>query len=134
MTAVAVSAQLGGTERVLLDLATHAAHCESGLAAIPYGSQAGGYFTKLAADPTSVAKSGFHNDANRALLPALQGAATDLGTTITAIALAWLVAQPYVTIPIIGSRSIPQLEDSLRAATITLPDDLVARLNHATGL
>ena len=117
-----------------MDIATHDAHCESGLAAIPYGSQAGGYFTKLDADPTSVAKKGFHNDANQALLPTLQSAATDLGTTVTAVALAWLIAQPFVTIPIIGSRSIPQLEDTLGAAAITLPDDLVARLNHATGL
>jgi aryl-alcohol dehydrogenase-like predicted oxidoreductase len=114
-----------------MDLPTHRMHSESGLAAIPFGSQAGGYFTKLAADLVSAKKSGFHNDINVALLPVLQEAASILDTTVTAVALGWLLAQPFVTIPIIGSRTIPQLEDSLRASEITLPEDLVVRLNKA---
>jgi aryl-alcohol dehydrogenase-like predicted oxidoreductase len=117
-----------------MDPETHTVHRESGLAAIPFGSQAGGYFTKLAEDPVSVARSGFHNNENQSLLLVLEEAATSLRTTVTAIALAWLTSQPFVTIPIIGSRNISQLEDSLSSTAIDLPDDLVARLNNAVGL
>jgi aryl-alcohol dehydrogenase-like predicted oxidoreductase len=113
-----------------MDGQTYAFHSESGLAAIPYGSQAGGYFTKLSEDPSAVAKSAFHTDINQSLLPLLKDAAIGLDTTITAVALAWLGAQPFVTIPIIGSRNITQLEDSLRAAALTLPADLVVQLNQ----
>lgn len=116
-----------------MDSATHTLHRESGLAAIPFGSQAGGYFTKLAADLVSATKSGFHNDNNVALLPVLKEAASSFDTTVTAVALGWLLAQPFVTIPIIGSRTIPQLEDSLLASKVTLPDDLFVRLNNAVN-
>ena len=38
-----------------------------------------------------------------------------------AVALAWLLAQPAVTSPIIGPRTIEQLDGALRALEIDLP-------------
>jgi aryl-alcohol dehydrogenase-like predicted oxidoreductase len=123
-----------------MDTSTYKLHIDSGLpageaplAAIPYGSQGGGYFSKLAADAEAASKSGFHNDTNVVLLPLLQEAAADLDTSVAAVALAWLIAQPFPTIPIIGSRTIPQLEDSLKAADIALQDRYLARINDAVG-
>jgi aryl-alcohol dehydrogenase-like predicted oxidoreductase len=124
-----------------MDEQTYALHTSSSLAAgeaplaaIPYGSQGGGYFSKFVADAEAASKSGFHNDTNVALLPLLQEAAVDLDTSVAAVALAWLIAQPFPTIPIIGSRTIPQLTDSLKATDTDLPDRHLVRMNKAAGL
>ncbi|MBE3598668.1 MAG: aldo/keto reductase [Limnochordaceae bacterium] len=42
------------------------------------------------------------------------------GVTISQFALAWVMAHPAVTAPIIGPRTLDQLEDNLRAAEIQL--------------
>jgi aryl-alcohol dehydrogenase-like predicted oxidoreductase len=45
------------------------------------------------------------------------------------VALAWLLAQPAVTAPIIGPRTIEQLEGSLRALEVKLDAEVLARLD-----
>jgi aryl-alcohol dehydrogenase-like predicted oxidoreductase len=40
-----------------------------------------------------------------------------------------LLHNPVVTAPIVGPRTISQLEDSIRALTIMLSDDHMVRLN-----
>ena len=117
-----------------MDLPTHSMHRESRIAAIPYGSQAGGYFTKLVADPASAEKSAFNNEANQNLARTLENAASDLGVTVTSIALAWLSSQPFVTIPIIGSRNLAQLRDSMSATAVSLPDTVTSQINGMVGL
>jgi aryl-alcohol dehydrogenase-like predicted oxidoreductase len=53
-----------------------------------------------------------------------------MGEEPAAVALAWLLAQPGVTSPIIGPRTLEQLEGaSLRAAEITLEDDALKELD-----
>jgi aryl-alcohol dehydrogenase-like predicted oxidoreductase len=44
------------------------------------------------------------------------------------IALAWLLAQPGVTAPIIGATRTPHLEDAVEAVRVRLSEDEVARL------
>ena len=51
--------------------------------------------------------------------------ADELGASVAQVALAWLLAQPGVTAPIIGPRTLEQLEDLLPAAELTLDDDQV---------
>ena len=109
-------------------------HRDLGLAAVPYGSQAGGFFTKWDSNPDSVTNSQFATEANLTLGPFLQATASDLGTTVSAVVVAWLLAQPYVTIPIVGCRTVDQLEDSLSANLLNLPEDVIDRLNKAAGL
>jgi aryl-alcohol dehydrogenase-like predicted oxidoreductase len=46
------------------------------------------------------------------------------------VALAWLLANPAVTSPIIGPRLLDQLESSLRALEIRLDDDTVKELDE----
>lgn len=45
------------------------------------------------------------------------------------VALAWLLINPIVTAPIIGPRTMEQLEDSLDAFRIEMDDEILSRLN-----
>lgn len=53
----------------------------------------------------------------------------ELGESEANVALAWLLKQPSVTAPIIGPRTLQQLEDSLHALEINLSDDILKRLD-----
>jgi NDP-hexose 2,3-enoyl reductase len=46
------------------------------------------------------------------------------------VALAWLLHQPAVTAPIIGPRTLEQLQGALRALDIELDDAALARLDE----
>ena len=46
------------------------------------------------------------------------------------VALAWVLRHPAVTAPIVGPRTMAQLESALRALTVTLDDETVARLDE----
>ena len=54
----------------------------------------------------------------------------ELGEQPADVALAWLLAQPAVTAPIIGPRTLEQFTGSLRAAEIRLETDVLARLDR----
>jgi aryl-alcohol dehydrogenase-like predicted oxidoreductase len=45
------------------------------------------------------------------------------------VALAWLLHNPVVTAPIIGPRTIQQLDSSLRSLEIVLSDENMVKLN-----
>lgn len=57
--------------------------------------------------------------------------AGDLGITPSQLALAWNAAQPGVTSPIIGPRTMEQLVDNLGAAPVQLKPDDMARIDAA---
>ncbi len=54
----------------------------------------------------------------------------ELGEKPADVALAWLLHQPAVTAPIIGPRTLEQLEGSLRALEIKLSDETLKRLDE----
>jgi aryl-alcohol dehydrogenase-like predicted oxidoreductase len=54
--------------------------------------------------------------------------ASERGATISQVALAWLLGEPGVVAPIVGPRTIDQLEDLLGAADLRLSDDERERL------
>lgn len=54
----------------------------------------------------------------------------DIGEDPAHVGLAWLLAQDGVTGPIIGPRTVGQLESSLRAPAITLDGNTLARLDE----
>jgi len=62
-------------------------------------------------------------------LEAYEGFCGELGEQPADVALAWLLRQPAVTAPIIGPRTVEQLDGSLRALEITLSDEALARLD-----
>jgi aryl-alcohol dehydrogenase-like predicted oxidoreductase len=61
-----------------------------------------------------------------------QAIADELGATVPQVALAWLLAQPGVTAPIIGPRTPEHLQDLLPAADLRLADEQVERLGRHT--
>jgi len=64
------------------------------------------------------------------VLHAVQALAKEKGCTPSQLSLAWVTQQPGVTSPIIGPRTIAQLEDNLGAADVTLTDDDRKRLDE----
>jgi aryl-alcohol dehydrogenase-like predicted oxidoreductase len=59
--------------------------------------------------------------------------AEDLGATPSQVAIAWVLAQPWLTIPIVGARSAAQLRENLGTLEVELSDDAVERLSAAGG-
>ena len=57
-----------------------------------------------------------------------QQVAAARGVPTAQVALAWLLAQPGVTAPIVGSTKLSHLEDALAAEELTLSEDEVASL------
>jgi NDP-hexose C3-ketoreductase / dTDP-4-oxo-2-deoxy-alpha-D-pentos-2-ene 2,3-reductase len=67
---------------------------------------------------------------HRAAIEAYEDFCAELGEEPADVALAWLLAQPAVTAPIIGPRTIEQLDGSLRAISLTLDEKSLARLDE----
>jgi aryl-alcohol dehydrogenase-like predicted oxidoreductase len=65
------------------------------------------------------------------VLSALDEIAAAHGTTVAAVALAWLAAQPTVAAPIASARTPEQLADLLPVNDLELTDDEVKRLTTA---
>jgi len=66
----------------------------------------------------------------RPQLEAYEDLVAELGHEPGEVALAWLLAQPAVTAPIIGPRTMDQLDSGLRALDVTLDDKTLARLDE----
>ncbi len=115
--------------------------CENyGIGIIPYSPLAGGFLTgkyqKGQPLPDSVRAQGIagskFNDQNFATLDKLKEIASSKGTTVAAVALAWLLSRPMMTAPIVGANSVKQLQDLLPAATLVLSAEEVAALDTAS--
>jgi aryl-alcohol dehydrogenase-like predicted oxidoreductase len=63
-------------------------------------------------------------------LEAYEKLCADLGERPGEVAVAWLLANPVVTSPIIGPRTVDQLDGSLRAIEIELDDDTMRTLDE----
>jgi aryl-alcohol dehydrogenase-like predicted oxidoreductase len=59
-----------------------------------------------------------------------EGFCKELGDHPANVALAWLIANPVVTAPIIGPRTLDQLTSSLRALEITLTETSLQKMNE----
>ena len=56
------------------------------------------------------------------------------GTSVARVALAWVLAKPFVTTVIIGAKRMDQLEDNLAAAELVLTPEQVAALDAVSAL
>ena len=68
-------------------------------------------------------------EAHRASLTAYEALCAELGESPADVALAWLLHNPVLTAPIIGPRTVAQLEGSLAALEIKLTADVLGRLD-----
>ncbi|MGW0824803.1 aldo/keto reductase [Streptomyces sp. NPDC002845] len=69
----------------------------------------------------------------RTVAEAVQSAADELGVTPAQVAIAWTMTRSPAVHPIVGARRVEQLTDNLGAAGLTLPAELAAKLEEATG-
>ncbi len=66
------------------------------------------------------------------IIDAAQKVATELNTTVPAVALAWVQSQPGVSSTIIGARTMEHLEDNLKALDLHLSPEHLAALDKAS--
>lgn len=108
---------------------------------VPYSPLAGGFLTGKYrredpvpdSDRASGVRRRYFNDYGWGVLDAADEVAQARGASISQIALAWQLTQPVITSPIIGPRSLEQLEDNLGAAGTRLTEEEMARLNQASA-
>jgi aryl-alcohol dehydrogenase-like predicted oxidoreductase len=67
---------------------------------------------------------------HRDKIEAYEAFCEDLGEEPADVGIAWLLHQPAVTAPIIGPRTMEQLDGSLRALDITLDEKALTRLDE----
>jgi aryl-alcohol dehydrogenase-like predicted oxidoreductase len=98
-----------------------------GLGVIPYSPLAGGFLTGKyrPGEETESARQRnakrYFNDQNWKLIDQLSQVAKAKGNySVSQIALGWLLSNPLISAPIIGPRSLEQLEDNLGAAGLRL--------------
>jgi aryl-alcohol dehydrogenase-like predicted oxidoreductase len=111
-------------------------HRETGLAVVPYTSQANGFFSKLALpraqQPADLAQHDYHTPPNLAAGKVVVELAAAKRVNPSAIVLAYLWSRPFPVTPIIGSRTAAQLEDSFAALDVKLSPDELQRLETAS--
>lgn len=115
--------------------------CErDGLAVIPYSPLAAGFLTgkyrterPLPESQRAERAKGHMTEQGFSVLAALDALAEAHRTTVAAVALAWLLAKPAVTAPIIGANTPQQLADLLPAAELVLTTDDLGALDAASA-
>lgn len=78
--------------------------------------------------------SAYNNEHTWSVLDTLLTIAKEVGKTAAQVAIRWLMQRPGVTVPIIGARTMKQLEDNLGACAWSLDDKDMARLNRVSEL
>lgn len=110
-----------------------------GIGVIPYSPLGGGFLSgKYNRSQTDVGSkrnvSRHFSERNWALLDLMQKmAANYAGRTVSHVALAWLLANPTITSPIIGPRSLEQLADNASAVGFVLTSEEINQLNEASA-
>ena len=69
-----------------------------------------------------------------ACLESMRGIARQRETTVARIALAWILAKPFVTSVIIGAKTMEQLDDNLGATKVSLSADEMKQLDEVSAL
>ena len=74
--------------------------------------------------------SPYNTPQNHARLERIRQLMAQTGLSITQIVLGYLRSQPFTTVPIVGPKSIEQLQDCLTAADVQLSPEQVAFLEQ----
>ena len=109
--------------------------CEAyGIGLIPWsplgGGLLGGILRKQAEGRSASERTQQQLAEHRPAIEAYEAFCDELGEAPADVALAWLLAQPAVTAPIIGPRTLEQLTGALRAPEIVLDEAALARLDE----
>ena len=121
------------TERTI-ELEVIPACREYGLGLIPWsplaGGMLGGALEKEAKGRRASEQAQKNIDKHRSKLQKYEALCREIGEKPADVALAWLLHNPAVTAPIIGPRTLEQLDGSLRALEVILSDEALAQLNE----
>lgn len=71
---------------------------------------------------------------NFEVLDELRAVADDVDATLAQTALAWQRHHDGIAAPIVGARTVEQLEENLGAASVTLDDEQIERLSEAKSI
>jgi aryl-alcohol dehydrogenase-like predicted oxidoreductase len=111
-------------------------HTRHGFAAFPYTPQANGYFRRLdngtIAQASDLVKVLFHHPQNENRFRRIKALQSETGYDLGQIVLGYLLGQPFPVFPIIGPRKVADLDESIRAADVSLTADHLEFLTAAT--
>ena len=116
---------------------------DQGVGMIPYSPLAGGFLTgKYSRDHIPAGSRGAQNERiaayrteqNFRIIDALREMAAERGATVSQMALAWQLTQPFITAPIVGANNVRQLDESLGAVQFRLTEEEMKRLDDLTGV
>jgi aryl-alcohol dehydrogenase-like predicted oxidoreductase len=110
------------------------------LGVINYFALAAGFLTgkyrneaDFAASPRGEGVKKYLDPKGRRVLAALDDIAASHRASPAQVAVAWLIARPSITAPIASATSTTQLDDLIRAATLTLSPADIATLDRASA-
>ena len=114
---------------------------DNGLAVINYYSLASGFLSGKYRKPEDASKSQrgagvvekYLNERGLRIIKALDQVAESTGSTPTQVALAWQIARPSITAPIVSVTSLTQLDELTKAAALKLSDDDIRELSEASS-
>lgn len=98
-------------------------HAASRLPMICYGPTGNGFFANEGKAPEK-----FISDENTARAARAKEVAELIGATPNQVALAWLRAQPFPVVPILGTADVAHLRDALGAVDVSLTEEQVGYL------
>jgi aryl-alcohol dehydrogenase-like predicted oxidoreductase len=117
-----------GVERELLPMARGL-----GLTFTPWGMLEGGALTgKYLAEADEPRRHDGVGPRTSAMAREVVAVADEVGATPAQVAIAWVRAQPWHMVPIVGARSEPQLRENLAALDVELAADQLERLDAAS--
>ena len=104
---------------------------EYGVGIIPWSPLGGGALAGRSHDDGTGRRSGStYDEQTRKRLAAFSDLAKEIGEEPPVVALAWLLHNPVVTAPIIGPRTVDQLESAVRAINVKMDEATLAKLNE----
>ena len=120
-----------GLERVCLD---------NDLGVIPYYSLASGFLSgkyrseaDLAKSPRGSKVQRYLNAHGETIVAALDAVAARHSATPAQVALAWLIARPSITAPIVSATATAQLKEILKSVELRLSPQDISELDHASS-
>lgn len=108
--------------------------CESyGVSLLPWSPLSGGLLASVLSGPATGRRSSPEMrrrvESIRPQLERWEALCDDLGERPGDVGIAWLLHQPAVTAPVVGPRTVDQLESALHAISIELSTDTLARID-----
>ena len=111
---------------------------DAGVGVVPWGPLGGGFLTGRYTRGQRAGSArdrhnlnvglGRYSDADYDVTEAVQAIAGERGAKPATVALAWLLAKPTVTAPVVGANKVEHLEDAIAALDLHLTEEEITRL------